>query len=144
MRIQLSTAIVVAFVLVLAACTSSSDDGSGDSDVAAIVESYFEAYNNDDFDEVMTHFTNESVIVGHPTDFDPEAADINSIRRLHREDLRFEEQYRISNVEVDGNTVTWNSIWGEDGCVKGQQAVVKDGKIVSWLWGEFVECSELG
>jgi len=92
----------------------------------------------------MTHFVVESVIVGHPTDFDPVATDIYSIRTLHKADLSFEQQYKISNVEVDGDTVTWDSVWGEDGCVKGHTAVIKDGKILSWTWGEFVDCSDLG
>ena len=143
MSLRLSAAIVTALALVLAACASSNDDGSGDADSAAVIESYIEAYNSDDFDDVMSHFTDESVIVGHPTDFDPQAADIGSIRRLHKEDLSFGEQYTISNIDVNGDTVTWDSIWGEDGCVKGHAAVVRDGKIVSWVWGEFIECSEL-
>jgi len=134
----------MAIALVLTGCTSSSDDESRDSSVAAVVESYIEAYNNDDFDEVMTHFTDESVIVGHPTDADPEAPDIYEIRQLHRVDLGFGEQYTISSVEVDGDTVTWNSIWGEDGCVKGHSAVIADDKILNWVWGQFVDCSDLG
>lgn len=50
----------------------------------------------------------------------------------------------ISDVAVNGGTVTWDSVWGEDGCVKGQSAVVKDGTILTWTWGEFVDCSEIG
>jgi hypothetical protein len=143
MRFRIASVVVIAFALIGTACTESNDDGSDVNDAASTIESYIEGYNNDDFEDVMTHFTDESVIVGHPTDFDAEAADIGSIRRLHKEDLAYGEQYTISNVTVDGDTVTWNSIWGEDGCVKGHSAVIKDDKILSWTWGEFVECSEL-
>ena len=132
---------LISGVLVLSACTG--DDG-GEDDPGAVIESYIEAYNDGDFDAVMTHFVAESTIAGHPTDFDPVATDIYSIRTLHKQDLSFGEQYKISNVEVDGDTVTWNSVWGEDGCVKGHTAVITGGRILSWIWGEFVECSDLG
>ncbi len=133
---------LIGVALVLSAC---GGDSSGDAeDTRQTLESYIEACNNGDFDEVITHFSQESVIVGHPTDFDSEAADIGSIRRLHKEDLRFGEGYTISDVQVDGDTVTWDSVWGEDGCVDDHSAVVRDGVIFRWVWGDFVDCSELG
>jgi hypothetical protein len=144
MALRLLAAIVMVVALAVTACASSNDEGSADVDTAAVVESYVEAYNSGNFDELMSHFTDDSIIVGHPTDFDPEAADIGAIRRLHKEDLSFGEQYTISSIDVSGDTVTWDSIWGEDGCVQGHTTVVADGKIISWTWGEFVECSELG
>jgi len=132
--------LALAVVLLTVACVG--DDG-GDDDLGAVVESYIEAYNDGDFDAVMTHFVVESTITGHPTDFDPVATDIYSIRTLHKEDLRSGQQYVISNLSVDGVTVTWNSRWGDDGCVQGHSAVVEDGKMLSWVWGEFVDCTDL-
>ena len=143
MKFRPPIAIAVVLTMAFAGCSSeNADDGTADS--GATIESYISAYNEGDLDAVMTHFTQESVIVGHPTDFDPQADDIYSIERLHKEDLRFDQIYVISNVVVNDDTVTWDSVWGEDGCVKGQSAVVKDGTILTWTWGEFVDCSEIG
>jgi hypothetical protein len=102
--------VVFAIALVMTACGSTSDGAAGDGDAGATIESYIQAYNNDDFDSVMSHFTDESTIVGRPTDADSEAADIYEIRQLHKENLSIGEQYKISNVAVNGDTVTWNSI----------------------------------
>ena len=138
-----TVAIAVAITMALAGCSSEdADDGASNS--GATIDSYISAYNAGDLDAVMDHFTQESVIVGHPTDFDPQADDIYSIERLHKEDLQFGQTYVISNVVVDGDTVTWDSVWGDDGCVKGQSAVVKDGTILTWRWGQFVDCAEIG
>ena len=49
----------------------------------------------------------------------------------------------ISNVEVSGNTVTWDHFWvnevGEEYCEVGQSAVVEEVIILSWTWpdGDF-------
>jgi len=142
MKFRLTIAVAVILTLAIAGCNSeNADDGAGDS--GATIESYISAYNEGDLDAVMTHFTQESVIVGHPTDFDPQADDIYQIERLHKEDLRYDQMYVISNVVINGDTVTWDSVWGDDGCVKGQTAVVQDGIILTWTWGEFVDCSEI-
>ena len=132
---------LISVAVVISAC--AGDDGVED-DLGAVVESYIQAYNDGDLEDVMSHFVVMSTITGHPTDFDPVATDIYSIERLHKEDLRFGQQYVISNLSVEGDTVTWNSVWGDDGCVQGHSAVVEDGKMLSWVWGEFVDCSDLG
>ncbi|MGI9586487.1 MAG: hypothetical protein ACR2N7_12945 [Acidimicrobiia bacterium] len=129
--------VLISVAVALSACAG------GDDDPGAVVESYIEAYNNGDFDAVMAHFVVESTITGHPTDFDPVATDIYSIRSLHKQDLGFRQKYVVSNLSAEGDTVTWNSVWGDDGCVQGHSAVVKDGKMLSWIWGEFVDCSDL-
>ena len=121
----------------------TSDVATGEGDAGAVIESYIQAYNDGDLEDVMSHFVVMSTITGHPTDFDPVATDIYSIQRLHKEDLRFGQQYVISNLSVEGDTVTWNSVWGDDGCVQGHSAVVEDGKMLSWVWGEFVDCTDL-
>ena len=44
--------------------------------------------------------------------------------------------YEISNVEVAGNTVSWDNVWtngnGASYCAEGHKAVIEDGTIVSW------------
>lgn len=143
MKFRPPIAIAVVATMALAGC-SSQDADEGTTDGAGTIESYISAYNDGDLDAVMTHFTQDSVIVGHPTDFDPQADDIYSIERLHKEDLQFDQTYAISNIVVNGDTVMWNSVWGEDGCVEGHSAVVEDGTILTWTWGQFVDCSEVG
>jgi hypothetical protein len=48
------------------------------------------------------------------------------------------DPYSIANVEVVGDTVTWDHRWtnsdGDDWCAAGQSAVVEGGVIVSWNW----------
>ena len=129
-----SLTMVVSVVLILGAC------GGDDTDPAATVESYIEAYNAGDLGLVMTHFTQDSVITGHPTGLSSVTNGLAAIRRLHTQDLSFDVGYVISNVETSGDTVTWDSVWGDDGCVQGQSTVVEDGKMVTWTWGEFVDC----
>lgn len=57
-----------------------------------------------------------------------------------------EDAYTVSNVEVTGNTVTWDQVWisgaGDEHCLEGQSAVIEDGKIVLWTWpaGDGVPC----
>ncbi len=103
------------------------------------IEAYIAAYNAHDIDAVMAFFTDESVVTGHP--FSTTSSGTSSIRTLHVTDLSAaaaETAYTISNVEVTGDTVTWDHVWvnnkGEEFCQQGQRAVVKDGTIVSWTW----------
>jgi hypothetical protein len=46
--------------------------------------------------------------------------------------------WKISNIQVTGNTVTWDHVWtndlGEDWCAEGHSAVIEDGKIQSWAF----------
>ena len=106
----------------------------------ATVESYIEAYNAGDIDLVMIHFTEDSVITDHPTGFGSVTTGLEAILRLHKQDLSFGVGYTISNVETSGDTVTWDSVWGSDGCVEGHTTVVEDGKMLTWTWGSFIDC----
>lgn len=105
----------------------------------ATVESYIEAYNAGDIDLVMTHFTEDSVITGHP--FDASSTGLTEIQAVQVQDIAAaasENAYTISNVEVTGDTVTWDHVWtnseGNDFCQFGQSAVVEEGIILSWTW----------
>lgn len=121
--------------LILAAC------GGSNADPAATIEAYVTAYNAGDIDGVMALFSEESVVTGHPTEARSESTGLAQIRALHVQDIAAaatENSYTISNVEVTGDTVTWDHIWtrndGDKFCKFGQSAVVQDGTILSWTW----------
>jgi len=111
------------------------------------ISAYVTAYNGHDIDAVMAFFTEESVVTDHP--FAVEAAGLSSIRILHSEDMAAAAEsnaYRISNVEVTGNTVTWDHVWTNDGgtryCQQGESAIIEDGTILTWTWpAEEFSCS---
>ncbi|MDH3730942.1 MAG: hypothetical protein OES13_07465 [Acidimicrobiia bacterium] len=50
------------------------------------------------------------------------------------------DAYAIANVEVEGDTVTWDHVWtdnrGEKWCAEGHAAVVAEGKIGTWIWSQ--------
>jgi hypothetical protein len=106
---------------------------------AGTIGAHVAAYNAADIDGVMALFTEESVITGHP--FDASSTGLAEIRALHVTDMAAaasENAYTISNVEVSGNTVTWDHLWvndvGEEYCQFGQSAVVEEGIILTWTW----------
>jgi len=132
MKIRLIFAVVAAVALVAAGCSSSSDPDD-------VISDYVAAYNSGDIDAVMAVFTEDSVVYGHP--FSSESAGLTTIRSVQLTDLAAaasSDAYSISNVEVNGDTVTWDHVWvnsqGQNFCQKGQSAVVKDGKILTWTW----------
>jgi len=86
--------------------------GGDDSDPAATIESYIDDYYEGFLDVVMSNFTEDSVITDHPTDFGSLSTGLDEIRLLHVQDLSFQNDYVISNVETSGDTVTWDSVWG--------------------------------
>lgn len=141
-----------AFVVVLVAGAAlvavlSLDDtipvaGTSD-DPAATIEAYVEAYNTGDIDAVMALFSEASEVTGSP--LDPRGSrgsrGLSQIRTLHQVDMGAaanEDAYTISNVEVSGNTVSWDHVWVNDNgieyCAAGHSAVIEDGKIVSWTF----------
>ena len=118
--------------LILVAC------GGEDADPATVIEDYVAAYNSGDADAVMVLFSEESVITGVPFF---ESAGLTAIRAVQILDINAaatEDAYTISNVEVTGNTVTWDHVWidraGDEFCLEGQSAVIEDGKILLWTW----------
>ena len=78
------------------------------------------------------------MITGHP--FSAFSTGLAEIRPVQSQDLASAgpDAYTISNVEVDGATVTWDHVWtnseGSDFCQYGQSAEVEDGTILSWTW----------
>jgi hypothetical protein len=137
MKFRLLIAMIVALALTAMGCSSDSDDAADDP--AAVVDQYVAAYNSGDIDAVMAVFTEDSVISGHP--FTSEASGLTAIRGVQGSDIAAgasTDAYSISNVEVDGDTVTWDQVWVNDGgesfCRDGQSAVIKDGTMLTWTW----------
>jgi hypothetical protein len=133
MKIRLIFAVVMAVALTAVGCSSDSDEASD------VLNDFVAAYNSGDLDAVMVFFTEDSTITGHPMDSD--ASGLTAIRSLHVEDMGAAadaDAYSISNVQVTGDTVTWDHVWTNSGgsqfCKTGQSAVIEDGKIVSWTW----------
>ena len=105
----------------------------------AAIASYVAAYNAADVDAVVELFAEDAVITLHPGG---DYAGITEIRTLHEAEADGTVVYDISNVVVDGDTVTWDHVWSgleENGdpfenCVTGHTAIVEAGQIVSWTW----------
>lgn len=132
--------VIVAGIGFLVSNNSDSADIAGASaSPAQVLDDYIAAYNSGDIDGVMALFSEESVITGHP--FSASSTGLAEIRALHGRDMAIaasENAYTISNVEVTGDTVTWDHVWtnseGNDFCQFGQSAVVEEGIILSWTW----------
>ena len=119
-------------MLLLGAC-------AGTDDPAAVIEAYVEAYNAGDADAIATLFAEDAVITGHPGGT---FTGISEIQALHEDEADGTVAYTISNVAVEGGTVTWDHVWSgveDDGrsfenCVDGHNAQISDGRILSWQW----------
>ncbi len=127
--------------LVLVAC---GGDDADDADPAGVIQDYFAAYNAGDIERVMALFSEDSVVTGHP--FANRSEGLAAIRAVQLNDMAAaatENAYTISNVNVTGDTVTWDHVWtngsGEQFCTEGHNAVIEDDKILTWTWpvGDF-------
>jgi hypothetical protein len=143
-RLALVGALVVAVVAVAVVATVNTGNDMPPAitsdDPAAAIEQYIAAYNSGDIDAVMEVWSAESVLTNHPNAL--EATGLAQIRAVQVQDLGRlggEGAYSISNVEVTGDTVTWDHVWisrfGDEFCTMGHIAVIKDGKILTWTWG---------
>lgn len=124
---------VASVVLALGAC------GGDDTDPAGVIDDYVAAYNSGDIDAVMALFSEESVVTRHP--FANRSEGLDAIRDLQVSDIgaaATSDAYTISNVEVSGDTVTWDHAWtndeGSQFCQQGHSAVIQDGKFLTWAW----------
>jgi hypothetical protein len=114
-------------VLAIGAC------GGDDADPGETVQAYIDAYNIRDIDAVMAVFADDAVITNHPFASRIEGAE--AIRSLQVDDFQAagsDNAYEISDLEVSGDTVTWNHVWLDRCTGTGNEAVVENGKIVSW------------
>ena len=125
--------VTISAALSLVAC------GGNGADPGGVIDDYIAAYNAGDIDGVTALFSEESVVTGHPMRGRMEG--LAAIRATQVDDMSVaatQNAYTISNVEVTGDTVTWDSVWisidGEQFCKQGHAAVIKEGKIITWVW----------
>jgi hypothetical protein len=137
-RSRVATGLLIA-VVVLAGCGDDDSGDAVDSDPVEVIENYRIAYNDGDIDAVMALFSEESVVSGHP--FAVEAAGLAAIRHMQLLDMGAAAEtdaYKILNVEVSGDTVTWDHVWttddGTDWCAEGHNAVIANGQILTWTF----------
>ena len=140
--VVLVVAVVAVVGVAVMLASGDGDDSSPASAPADVINDYVAAYNSNDIDAVMAVFTEDSVITGHPTGTGS-ASGLEEIRALHVGDLRYERGYHIANVETSGNTVTWDTVWGDNyGCVGSHTTVTNGDKIVTWSWGTVFSCPQ--
>jgi len=147
-----ATAVVVIAVVAIASLTSSDEPDTAGSP-SQTVAAYLAAYNAGDIDEVMALFTDQSVIANLPAlgraglGENPVLTGLKAIRDFHVTDRAHAagaDPYVFSNVDAVGNAVTWDHTWmsneGLRGCGEGHEAIVEDGKIVSWTFATVSFC----
>lgn len=130
--------IVVAGLLLLAAC--GDDDDEATDNPTDVVGAYIDAYNAGDVDAAVALFADDAVITEHPMAQQAEGPD--EIRALVVADIEQSDQggdsYEISNLQVTGSTTTWDHRWKSDGgnvcTATGHEAVIEDGKIITWVF----------
>lgn len=117
------------------------------ADPASTLDAYIAAYNDKEIDAVMRLFTEDSVVAGHPYSTTGSETGLEAIRTFQRIDMAAaaeEDAYSISNVEVSGDTVTWDHLWiddqGQQFCKYGMSATVEDGKFVLFTFPEGFGC----
>ena len=109
------------------------------SDPAEVIEDYRIAYNSGDIERVMALFSDESVLTRHP--FAARSTGLSAIRSVQLRDLSAAapaDAYHMSNVEVSGDTVTWDHEFtnsdGDRWCAEGNTAIIATGKIKNWVF----------
>ena len=147
-RVTIGAAAAAVVVAVLAVVSlSTTDEPATAGSPEAVITAYRDAYNAGDIDAIMALFTEQSTVTGYPNGNlgpRPPSTGIDTIRLHHLLDLSHAAEvdaYAFSNIEVDGNTVTWDHVWNSNsglrGCGQGHSAVVENGKIISWVFAEF-------
>jgi hypothetical protein len=127
------------FVKLITAAVLLVACGGEDTGPAEVIEDFTVAYNAGDIDAVMTLFSEESVVTGHP--FEARSEGLAAIRAVLVEDRNSaapNDPYAISNAAITGNTVTWDHAWisagGGQFCKDGHEAVIEDATILAWAW----------
>ena len=105
-----------------------------------LLDAYVEAYNSHDIAAVMSLFADDAVMTGNLVS--PGAQGIAEIRAFQEGDMAIaapDNAYAMTDVELDGNTVTFGHIWHhQDGsCYSGagHRVEVEGGLIVRWDFG---------
>lgn len=149
----LVAATTAALALIVGLGTWAILGGGGGGEAAnprAAVEGYYEASNSHDLNAIMEFFSEESKIVGHPADSPTRGTPLRglaTIRSVLEVQLGFAvpvNPFTISNVEVSGDTVTWDSRFsnknGNRFCAEGHSAIVGGGKILFWTHAALQSC----
>ena len=148
----LAAAAIVAAVVLIAVAVS--DDGSSPASppptvavpttmpasVGELLDAYVDAYNAHDIAAVMSLFADDAVMTGNLVS--PGAEGTAEIRAFQEGDMAIaapDNAYAMTDVEVNGNTVTFGHIWHhQDGsCYSGtgHRVEVEGGQIVRWDFG---------
>ena len=115
---------------------------------AEVIEVFRVAYNTGDMDSLEALFTEESVIIDHPSalfqGFGSDGKSLAGLQEIRagnewdRQNAAPAEAYEFVNVEVDGDTVTWDHAWEganlAEWCGEGHSATVIDGKVITWSY----------
>lgn len=131
--------------------TACGDDDSGQADPGAALDAYADGVNARSVDDVMAAFAEDARLIDHPLN----PGELNGkaeVRRGVTQSVTFArvdpDPYSISDVVVDGDTVSWSYVWindeGQEFCAAGNEIDVNDeGLIVELRWGnEPGECDE--
>ena len=105
-----------------------------------LLDAYVDAYNAHDIAAVMSLFADDAVMTGNLVS--PGAEGTAEIRAFQEGDMAIaapDNAYAMTDVDVDGNTVTFGHIWHhKDGnCYSGtgHRVEVEGGLIVRWDFG---------
>ena len=143
MRLGLGLAGLLIAVVVVAGC---GDDDSGDatgSDPEAALDAYADGINARSIDDVMAAFAEEARLIDHPLN----PGELNGKEEVRRgvtqtvNRARVDpDPYSISDVVVDGDTVSWSYVWittqDRESCAAGNEIDVNDeGLIMELRWG---------
>jgi hypothetical protein len=132
-------AVVIAVLLLAAAC---GDDDPPDRAVE-VLEAHFDAFNDGDLDAVMDTFTDNSVLLDHPSSGDPELVGPAEIEPLMVQLIGFkgdDGSWDLFDIDSDGTTVEFSYRFtngaGEEFCNTSTMTVEDlDGwNIADWWW----------
>ncbi len=142
-RMWLAAAALLLVGIVLVGCgDSDGDESSGGARVALDV--WVDGINAHSVDDVMAAFADDSRLIDHPLN-PGELSGKSEVRRGVADTVgssrRDPDAYSVSDVVVDGDTVSWSYVWirdtGEEFCAAGNEIDVNDeGLIVELRWGE--------
>jgi hypothetical protein len=140
MRLRGAAGLLVALI-VLAGC---GDDDADQADPEVALNTYADGINANSVDDAMAAFAEDSRMIDHPLN----PGELNGkaqIRRGVAETVNNSQvdpdPYSISDVVVDGDTVSWSYVWfsedGDEFCGFGNEIDVNnEGLIAEFRWPE--------
>jgi len=140
---------VVLALLVFAGC--GDDDADQAADPEAALDAYADGINANSVDDVMEAFAEDSRLIDHPLNpgvLNGKAEVRRGVSDTVTSSRIDPDAYSISDVEVDGDTVSWSYVWindeDQDFCAAGNELDVNDeGLIVELRWSDDPgECDE--